>query len=328
MKMNRRNFIQLCGGVILATELPDNVWAEVKRPVQILKHLNIKEITIPVGCSKPFSALHISDTHISRVDNRDVERKIKLASKRSKLFPWGEHYFNEAIRYAKEHGMNLFHTGDLIDFVSEANLDFTATHYKTEDWFVAAGNHEYSQFVGEAKEDELYKAESYPKVQEAYPNDLTFCSRIINGVNFVAIDDVYYNITERQHELMELEVRKGLPIFMLCHVPLYTPKHCQYGLEQTKGKAAYMTGAPLEITSKYEHNPNLSPEEQWRNRTVQQKADKPTLDFIAWLKEQKLLKGILCGHCHYFFQEQFSPTAIQYTVGATYQGDAYAVHFI
>ena len=116
--MNRRDFIHICGGVILAAELPHFIRAEVKRPVDKLKALNIKEIKIPVGASTPFSALHISDTHIARVDNRDIERKIKLASKRSKLFPWGEHYFEEAIRYAKEHDMLLLHTGDLIDFVS------------------------------------------------------------------------------------------------------------------------------------------------------------------------------------------------------------------
>ena len=30
---------------------------------------------------------------------------------------------------------------------------------------------------------------------------------------------------------------------------------------------------------------------------------------------------------HRFFEERFSPTAIQYTVGATYNGDVQVVHF-
>ncbi|MBO7608640.1 MAG: hypothetical protein J6S96_00355, partial [Muribaculaceae bacterium] len=83
-----------------------------------------------------------------------------------------------ARRYAKEHDLMLLHTGDLIDFVSEANLDAAARHYLEGDWFVSSGNHEFSQYVGEAKEDEAYKQQSYQKVQEAYPNDLTFCSRV------------------------------------------------------------------------------------------------------------------------------------------------------
>ena len=44
-------------------------------------------------------------------------------------------------------------------------------------------------------------------------------------------------------------------------------------------------------------------------------------------KKGPLLKGILCGHMHRFFEDRFSSTAIQYTVGATYNGDAQVVHF-
>jgi UDP-2,3-diacylglucosamine pyrophosphatase LpxH len=250
-----------------------------------------------------------------------------LAASRARWFSKAEHYLDEAIHYARANKLMLIHTGDLIDFVSEANLDAAAMHYRDNDWFVSAGNHEYSLFVGEAKEDEAYKAQSYNKIQDAYPNDLTFCSRVVNGVNFVSIDDVYYNVTERQHELVANEMKRGLPVVLLCHVPFYTPKHCQYELKRNNGSCGYLTGAPLEITSKYATDTSLPEEEQWRNRSVQQRADKATLDFIAWLKEQPLLKGILCGHMHHFYEERFSKTAIQYTVGATYDGDAYEVLF-
>ena len=89
-----------------------------------------------------------------------------------------------------------------------------------------------------------------------------------------------------------------------------------------------MTGAPLEITQTFQTDPSLPEEEQWRNRSVQQRADEPTLAFIAWLKQQPLLKAILAGHCHSFYAERFSPTAIQYTVGAGYEGAAYEIAFV
>ena len=289
--------------------------------------LDIRPLTINVGAEKPFSALHISDSHLTRVFDSESQRKRDLSVRRQRIFPWAEHYFDAHIRYAADNDMIMLHTGDLIDFVSEANLSFIEGQLGVDNWFASAGNHEYSQFVGEAREDAAYKAQSYDKVQAAYPNNLTLASQVVNGVNFVAIDDVYYNFTEQQHELMEREVKRGLPIVMMCHVPLYTPRHCEYSLKQTKGLAAYLTGAPLEITSKYREYPNLAPDEKWRNRSIQHRADKPTLDFIAWLKEQPELKAILCGHCHYFFEERFSPTAIQYTVGAGYKGAAYAINF-
>jgi hypothetical protein len=170
--------------------------------------------------------------------------------------------------------------------------------------------------------------QSYAKVQSAFPNDLTVASRVINGVNFVAIDDGYYNVTAEQHEAVKHEMEKGLPVVLMCHVPLYTPNHCQTILKGNGGLAGYMTGAPLSITETYQQDPSRPASEQWRNRTVQQRAEQSTLDFIAWLKEQPQLKAILCGHCHDFFEERFSPTAMQYTVEAGYKGGAYEIEFV
>lgn len=299
----------------------------ISRDVEGFAPLNIKEITIEAGASKPFDVMHVSDTHITKADDRDDERKAWLAARRTHYMGYGEHYLDECIHYANERGMYMMHTGDMIDFVSEANLDLTAKYMLMADWFASAGNHEYSKYVGEAREDEEYKASSMEAVQGAFPNDLTFASRVINGVNFVAVDDVYYNFTENQKVLMEKEMEKGLPVILLIHVPIYTPEFCKSELEINKGNCAYLTGVPLEITETFDPGKTYPTGQEWRYRKVQQRADKPTLDFIAWLKEQKLLKGILAGHMHRFFEERFSPTAIQYTVGATYNGDAQVVHF-
>lgn len=310
-------------GVIPPLDFKDRI----SRDVEGFKPLNIKEITIDIGATKPFDVMHISDTHITLSDDRDDERKAWLAARRERYMGFGEHYLEEAIRHANDHGMYMMHTGDMYDFVSEANLDMTARYMLMADWFVCAGNHEYSKYVGEAKEDEAYKASSRESVQSAFPNDLTFASRVINGVNFVAVDDVYYNFTEDQRLRMEKEMEKGLPVVMLCHVPVYTPEFCKSELEAMNGNCAYLTGVPLEITETYDPDKTYPQGQEWRYRKVQQRADKPTLDFLAWLKGQTLLKAILAGHMHRFFEERFSPTAIQYTVGATYNGDVHVVHF-
>ena len=139
----------------------------------------------------------------------------------------------------------------------------------------------------------------------------------MNGINFVAIDDVYYNVTESQHELFRKEVEKGLPIILMCHVPFYLPGLCADQQRGNVANCAYVTGAPLEITSKY--NPS---------RAEQQKTDGPTGAFVAWLKDQKLLKGILCGHLHKFHEERFSATAMQYVCSATYRGEVQRVTFV
>ena len=322
MDFGRRDFLTLGAGAMLAAELP--LTAEAKRDP--LAPLKVENFEIKVGAEKPFGAIQVSDTHIVRVDRRDDERKMRLAAGRS-FAPFAEHYLDEAIHLAKANGDMLLHTGDLIDFVSAANLDLVEAHFAGNDWFVNAGNHEFSKYVGEAREDEAYKRDSYDRVQSAYPNDLTFCSRVVNGVNFVSLDDVYYNVTEKQHQLFMKEVEKGLPIVMMCHVPLYGPKLYDFVMSHTDNKCAYVTGAPLELTSTYQGGKNPPPGEEWRSRAVQQRTDKPTADFIKSLKEQKLLKAILCGHLHYFFQERFSPTAVQYVCSATFKGHAQSLRF-
>ena len=348
MRMDRRDFIKVSGaaaaGFALAGCAPKGTashpmdegplmkeWARfperITRDVQPFDPLNIKEVTIEIGLEKPFDVMHVSDTHIARADARDNERKIMLAAERGQHMNAGEHYLDEAVGIAREKGMYLMHTGDLHDFVSEANLDMDAKHMIEGDWFVCAGNHEYSQYVGEAKEDEAYKRMSYDAVQGAFPNDLTFASRVINGVNFVAVDDVYYNFTEAQLEKMKAEMAKGLPVVMLVHVPLYTPAFYADEMKGMDNKCAYLVGVPEELTETYEPGVTYPPGEEWRYRKVQQHSDEPTLKFVAWLKEQPLLKAILCGHMHRFFEERFSPTAMQYVVGATYLGDAQVVHF-
>lgn len=327
--MKRRRFLEILTAMATLPLLPEELRAatdDTSRP-RSLAPLNIKNITINLGCEEAFSALHISDTHLALADNRDNERKMKLAAGRLRSFPNAEHYLDAAIDYARQKDMMLIHTGDLIDFTSEANLDCSAKHIGGGNVLAAAGNHEFSQYVGEALEDEAYKRQSYEQVQAVFPNDLTFFSKVVNGVNFVALDDVYYNITESQHELMEKEMKKGLPVVLLCHVPFYTPKLGEYALKVNGGNAAYVTGAPLNITSKYPGDASLPADLQWKNRSVQQRADKPTLEFLKWLKERKQLKAILCGHCHFFYEDRFSPTAMQYVVGANYHGDAYSIRF-
>ena len=330
--MKRRNFLKVFGSMAIVSQLPNQINAQEENtsPTKEAEtSLNeIRKITIPVGATTPFSALHVSDSHLTRTDERDNQRKAELAQGRKKIFPQAEENFDASIEYARKNGLLLLHTGDLIDFVSHANLDYVKQKLKGVNCLISAGNHEYSQYVGEAKEDEAYKAQSFDKVQASYPNNLRFDSRIINGVNFVAIDDVYYNFTKEHKELMKEEIKKGLPIVMICHVPLYTPELYAIMMHQNKGRCAYVTGAPLELTQTYEQDPNRPPHEQWRNRSVQQQSDKETLDFIKWLKKQPLLKAIICGHLHLFYQGTFSPTAMQYIVGAGYEGQAYEIKFI
>lgn len=331
--VGRREFLVSGAGMVLVAGMGFGAECPAERPKRRLprfKPLNLKRIRIEAGAARPFKAVHLSDTHIVRVDASEKDlRKMRLAATRYTHMSFGEHYLAEAVAAARREGALLLHTGDMIDFVSKANLDLVGRYYGSDDWFVASGNHEFSRYVGEAREDAAYKAGSFAQVQASYPNDLCFASRIVNGVNFVAVDDGYYNFTAGQLSMMEREVAKGLPIVLMCHVPLYTPRHYRHELAKTRGVCSYQTGVPDELVDSWRAPSRPLPADlNWRDRRVQQRADAPTREFIKYIRAQPLLKAILCGHCHEFWEERFSATAVQHVCSATYLGEGYAIDFV
>lgn len=311
--MRRRSFLKTGGGAFAAAVLPGFA-QEPAKPASGL--LRVAPVEIKIGLPKPVRALHFSDTHLCYADERENERKRTLAASRLRYFGNGPACLDAALAYAKERRELVLHTGDLIDFVSAKNLEAVQEKFSSVDCVMSAGNHEFSQYVGEAKEDDAYKAQSYARVQQHFPNDLTFYSRAVGGVNFVALDDVYHNLTAQALELFKGEVAKGLPIILLCHCPLYTPEtfdaelkhHQEENLRRPKKDLfIYQAGVPPEKTGGSVRAP---------------RPDGPTLALIDYLKKQPLLKAILCGHLHRRMSGRFSETAVEYVAGPSFKGEA------
>lgn len=277
--------------------------------------MNLQKINLHIGLEKPLTLLHLSDTHIILADERDDERKRKLAEDRVHAFgvPQDEVIRNldAALDYAKANCDLVVHTGDLIDFVSHPNLDILSEKLSAEDTFFAVGNHEFSLYVGEAKEDTAYKMQSFNRVRAASPNDLDFASRIVNGVNLVAVDNGYYLFTENQLERLKKELQKGLPVILLMHNPIHTETLYDYMMNVRKSPCAYLTGTPEELLSCYP-----------ADRREQQRPDKPTLDFIGYIKKQPQIKAVFAGHLHFFHQDQITGTLPQFIAGGGFNNEA------
>ena len=119
------------------------------------------------------------------------------------------------------------------------------------------------------------------------------------------ISDSHLVLTDSRNDDKKAQLAKGLPTVILMHIPFYTPKlydHTSHG----GTKFSYLCGAPSDT----------------------EREDNLTQKFVKWLKEQPQLKAILTGHLHEFWQEQFSPTAVQYVVGGAFKGDAYQIRFV
>jgi hypothetical protein len=229
----------------------------------------------------------MSDTHLTLADDRDDERKLALAEQRKKYFSQAELLCKEAAAYAKKEGLPIFHTGDLLDFVSWANLDAARAFAEENDLFMAAGNHEFSLYVGEAVEDAAYRAQSLDKVQAAFKNDIRFSVRRENGVNFVALDNSYYLVEAWQLDALKKVVAEGLPVVLLLHNPLYCEELYQLEMERNKGACAYLMAVPEEKTAGYEPS-----------RLRQQKADATTYEAYEYMTSEPAIRAILTGHLH------------------------------
>ncbi|MBP5619699.1 MAG: hypothetical protein J6X23_04560, partial [Bacteroidaceae bacterium] len=139
-------------------------------------------------------------------------------------------------------------------------------------------------------------------VQQAYPFDIRFQSQVVNGVNFITLDDVYGYVTQDQVDAFKTEVKRGLPMVLCMHVPFHT--------ENTWRVTCKFWGGNNRFTNAVVPNPN--------GDYKTQKTDSVTRDFIAYLKKEPLLKAILAGHEHITFQDEFSPTAREYMVAGNF----------
>ena len=318
--IGRRGFLGLGTGAAFAAALP-----AVADTVDAAAYLKPRRISVACGLSRPFSVLHVSDTHLTLMSAKELENADRARLHRDRngpAFPHGRGAkgLAAAVTYAAVRRMPIVHTGDLVDFYGEANAAAVAKFTAEESVYAAAGNHEWAYFMYTRAEDvRRNRALFVARLCDVYRNDLDASARVIGGVNFVAFDDWDSNVTERQAAFIDAELAKGLPTVLLCHCPFYVPRLHAESLERCKDRPhSDLVGLPL---AEHERIRALTPSEAWHRPT------KTTLAFTERLKAAGNLKAILCGHLHRFHEERFSPTAIQYVVGANSDGAAYEVSF-
>lgn len=318
---NRRDFLKRVAGMgalIATSQLP--ALAEDKPSIfpqrGQYERMSLSYAIVELGLKKPFSILHISDSHLSAVYAHESEKKQQLCVERTKTFGGHqEEALRDAIAWAKQHVDFIVHTGDLIDWQSEANFDLVRKYFG--DGLVGSmGNHEFTpdMWLSDPKEEksERFKDNTRKKLQEVYPFNVRFQSQVVNDVNFITLDDVYAYVTEEQVRLFKEEVKKGLPIVLCMHVPFITDNIWRATCRLWKDNGPLTSSELPAFTGDYKV----------------QKEDPVTRDFIAYLRQEPLLKCILTGHEHITVEDQFSPTCREYLVAGGFLFHGREVLFI
>ena len=276
-------------------------------------------LSISVGAERPFRILHASDTHISLMDGFDRSDFARRHYEKSRSETFGGHaeeYLVGTFAYARREGIPLLHTGDLVDYIGRANLAAAAREFKGVDAMACAGNHEW-EYLLRVEDPPVMRPLYYEEVGAAYPNDLTVASRVLDGVNFVLLDDADYQIPPDRASRVESEVKKGLPVVLCCHIPFETSDLRKKTLE-------------------YWHNPYNSgnvgqPESCFTGEHAVKCELRPTKDtreFVRWMCAQPLIKAVLAGHQHFEAASRLTPTLCQYLAGGNYKGECTEITFL
>lgn len=315
--ITRREALAALGGVFAVSALP--AFGD-DDPSQFPLRSNCSRLSlayqhVKIGLPQPFSVLHLSDTHLTAAYPDEPEDKQKLRVRRTRGFGGRqEEALRDSLAWAKRNVDCVIHTGDLIDWQSRANLDL-AKRYFGEGMTGCLGNHEFSpsMWLSVPKEEmtEGHKDRSRALLAAAYPFDIELQSTVVGGVNFVTMDDAFGTFTERQVARFAAEVAKGLPIVLCLHVPLYTPHIWRTSRKFWNEGRKFRDAAEPPPLSAYRR----------------QLEDATTCAFIGTLRREPLLKAVLVGHSHITVQDRFSPTAMEFGVGANFMFHAEEILF-
>ena len=283
------------------------------------ERLSLSYATVRAGATQPFSVLHISDTHLTAAYPDESEKKQTLKKVQTKHFGGRqEEALRDSLAWAKQNVDYVVHTGDLIDWQSRANFDLVRKYFGPG-MFGSLGNHEFSpdMWLSDRRVtcDEAWKDPSREILAATYPFDISLHSQVVNGVNFVTLDDVFGTVTAGQVERFRAEAAKGLPIVLCMHVPFYTED-----IWRANHKCWDCNGSKFRAAA--EPPPSMYPDFR------RQAEDPVTRDFIAYLKTEPLLKAILAGHLHITVQDRFSPTAMEYVTGGNFMFSGTEVLFV
>lgn len=256
---------------------------------------------IHIGIEKPFSILHMTDTHLTQTDQEDAVRKAFAADRRNRYFVKADENLQFATEYAKKTGYQLIHTGDFVDFITPQNLKTVKKFADETGALMVAGNHELTRCIHNAfweddfSEELKIKENTLDEVQKFFNNDIRFFEKEISGVVLVGIDNSDYQIRPKALGRLKEIIAQGKPVVLFMHMALSTPQ-----MDEKFG--ADLIAMPDAITNAFS---------EWQK--FECKANAETKKAHDYILNQPLIKAIVAGHVHCDFETQGDAELKQFT---------------
>ena len=262
------------------------------------------------GMADTVRLLHVTDTHLALIDERDAEHleacggaherfgARRLDADGNSVFT--ETTFDEMMAGVASLGTEidlLAHTGDLIHFPSQANIERASAGLTGTglEFMYTSGNHDWV-FPGVEQVAGL-REESWSLLDPITGGRPSHEARDIGGIRFLAIDNSTYQVNQEQLEFAAEQLAAGLPTVLLTHIPLSVPT--------LRGPTIDKWKTPLLMA-----DPAGDPE----------RAGSPaTVEFARSLSAAANLVAIFCGHVHFEHVDSISPNAVQYAGASAFE---------
>jgi len=190
-------------------------------------------ITIP-DFQDSLKIMQITDAHLSIEDEKEADlmkygermHKAYLAPRKhysQDIYKTTFEYFDDLLLKAKKEDVKLLLlTGDIVNFPSAVSVNYVYDRLVETGipWLYIAGNHDW-YYEGMPGSPDSLRITWIEKILAPLYNghNPLFYSEIINGINFVGIDNSTYKINDEQVQFMEEQLSGNEPIILISHIP-------------------------------------------------------------------------------------------------------------
>jgi len=243
------------------------------------------------------SFLMLADTHLFRDDARG-ERFQAYSGRMAKAYNRTQHFltreethpeacFRDSLEYAVRKGFSKCAlVGDILSFPSEAGVEWTMQQLASTGipYIYTAGNHDWHYEGMEGSSGDLRRDWCRDRLAPLYKgNHPLMHLEPMGDADLLLFDNSTYEILPEQLDFFHERERKGRPMILLLHIPLYVPgRSLGFGCGHPDWKAANDRSWQLERR------------QPWRSEGHTY----TTMAFHRAVFRSERVMGILAGHIH------------------------------
>lgn len=231
----KKYFLIITGFTILICAIRCTTESDDLKVSHFVRNMGDLSSTITISDFKDsLKIMQISDAHIS-IDDANESDLMKYGERMHKAYSSVSKHFSQEIykttfeylddlllRAKNEKVELLLLTGDIVNFPSAVSVNYVFDRLVETGipWLYISGNHDWNYELLPGNPDSLRTAWMEKSLAPLYNgHNPLFYSEIINGINFVGIDNSTFKLNDEQVQFMEKQLSGDEPIILISHIP-------------------------------------------------------------------------------------------------------------